>query len=213
MREIIEDFEEKVTEQTLLIPRKISFHFSKEKARLEEILLSEGGQQQLALRTYKVQLNKQTEKIQNLQNELEQMKKEKEEKRNLALQIKQQHEQLTEELEQIEIETKKIDPEYFILSIRMKDHTHSSFRALKRVQVLVAEYEIVKKQESERRATYKQEKNELDEEINQLQARLQSSTDLDSEESEKMKQIDEQYQLVADRLQKQKLILVKIIQY
>jgi ribosomal protein S15P/S13E len=65
----------------------------------------------LAIRTYKIQLNKQTERINTLQNQIEQTKKQKEEKRNLALEIKQQHEQLTEELEQIEIQTKNIDPE------------------------------------------------------------------------------------------------------
>ncbi len=65
----------------------------------------------MAIRTYKIQLNKQTERINTLQNQIEQTKKQKEEKRNLALEIKQQHEQLTEELEQIEIQTKNIDPE------------------------------------------------------------------------------------------------------
>lgn len=91
LREIIEDYEEKV--------------------RLEETLLSENGQQQLALRTYKIQLNKQTEQMQTLQNQIEQTKTKREEKRNLALEIKQQHEQLNEELQQIEIQTKNIDPE------------------------------------------------------------------------------------------------------
>ncbi len=70
----------------------------------------------------------------------------------------------------------------------------------------------MKKQESERRATYKNEKNELEQEINQLEARLQSSTDINPEESEKLKQIEEQHQLVSDRLQKQRLILVNIIE-
>jgi chromosome segregation ATPase len=94
----------------------------------------------------------------------------------------------------------------------MKGDLSFFFRALQRVQILVAEYETVKKQESERRATYKNEKNELEQEINQLEARLQSSSDLNPEENEKMKQIEEQYQLVADRLQKQRLILVNIIE-
>ena len=86
------------------------------------------------------------------------------------------------------------------------------FRALQRVQILVAEYETVKKQESERRATCKNEKNELEQEINQLEARLQSPTDIDPEESERLKQIEEQHQLVSDRLQQQRLILVNIIE-
>ncbi|CAF0803084.1 unnamed protein product [Rotaria sp. Silwood1] len=174
LREIIEDFEEK------------------EKARLEEALLSENGQQQLAIRTFKIQLNKQTEKINTLQNLIEQTKIQKEEKRNLALEIKQEYEQLNTELEQIEARTKDIDSE-----------------SLKHVETLVAEYETIKKQEQERRATYKNQKNELEQEITQLQARLQSSSDIDTEENEKMKQIEEQYQLVADRLQNQRLTLAK----
>jgi hypothetical protein len=59
---------------------------------------------------------------------------------------------------------------------------------------------------------YKNEKNQLEEEINQLEVRLQStSSDIDTEEYEKMKQIEEQYQLVSDRLQNQRLILVNFI--
>jgi hypothetical protein len=49
--------------------------------------------------------------MQTLQNQIEQTKTKREEKRNLALEIKQQHEQLNEELQQIEIQTKNIDPE------------------------------------------------------------------------------------------------------
>lgn len=64
------------------------FFFVKEKARLEEALLSEGGQQQLKIRTLKIQINKQTEKIKSLQDLIEQAKIKKEEKRNLALQVK-----------------------------------------------------------------------------------------------------------------------------
>ncbi|CAF3910488.1 unnamed protein product [Rotaria sp. Silwood2] len=172
LREIIEDFEEK------------------EKARIEEALLSENGQQQLAMRTFKLQLNKQTEKINTLQNLIEQAKIQKEEKRNLALEIKQEYEQLTTELEQIEAQTKDIDPE-----------------SLKRVEALVAEYETIKKQEQERRATYKNKKNELEQEIAQLQTRLQTSSGIDTEENEKIKQIEEHYQLVADRLHNQRLAL------
>lgn len=41
-----------------------------------------------------------------------------------------------------------------------------------------------------------------------MQARLQAPLDFDSEENEKLKQIEEQHQLVSDRLQNQKLILV-----
>jgi hypothetical protein len=59
----------------------------KEKARLEEALLSENGQQQLAIRTFKIQLNKQIERQNSLQTQIEEAKKRKEEKRNLALQV------------------------------------------------------------------------------------------------------------------------------
>ena len=89
----------------------ISFSSVQERARLEEALLSEGGQQQLAIRTYKIQLNKQAEKIENLQNQIEQLRLQREEKRSLAVEIKQQREQVTEELEQIEQQSKTIDPE------------------------------------------------------------------------------------------------------
>lgn len=85
------------------------------------------------------------------------------------------------------------------------------FRALQRVQILVHEYETIKKQESEKRALYKNEKNQLDEEINQLDQRLQT-TEIPDIDPEKVQQIEEQYQLVSDRLQKQKLIFVKKIQ-
>ncbi len=74
-------------------------------------MLSENGQQQYAIRTYKIQLNKQNERINLLQNQIEQIKIRKEEKRNLALEIKQQHEQLNEELQQINIQTENINPE------------------------------------------------------------------------------------------------------
>jgi hypothetical protein len=60
----------------------------KEKARLEEALLSENGQQQLAIRTFKVQLNKQIERRNALQMNIEQAKIKKEEKRNAALEVK-----------------------------------------------------------------------------------------------------------------------------
>ena len=72
----------------------------------------------------------------------------------------------------------------------------------------MAEYEAVKKQESERRAAYKNEKNELEQEIAQLEARLQAPVEIDAGESERLKQIEEQHQLVTDRLQQQRLILV-----
>jgi hypothetical protein len=49
--------------------------------------------------------------MQALQNQIEQAKIKREEKRKLALELKQQHEQLNEELQQIEIQTKNIDPE------------------------------------------------------------------------------------------------------
>jgi len=82
------------------------------------------------------------------------------------------------------------------------------FRSLKRFEILVAEYETVKNQESERRTTYKNENDELEQEILALEARLQSSADINNAENERIKQIEEQYQLVADRLQNQRLILV-----
>ncbi|CAF3800832.1 unnamed protein product [Adineta steineri] len=174
LRGIIEDFEEK------------------EKARLEEALLSESGQQQLALRTFKVQLNKQNERINTLQMNIEQTQNKKEQKKNSALEIKQQHDQLQEELEQIENQTKNVDPE-----------------ALKRVQALVADYEAAKKEETELRAKYRKERDELEQENAKLEARLQASPDADSAENERMKQIEEQYQLVSDRLQKQRLAMAK----
>ena len=68
-------------------------------------------------------------------------------------------------------------------------------RALKYVQELVAEYEKAKKEENERRQTYKNEKNELEQEIANLEARVNSSPEENSEEREKMKQIEEQYQI------------------
>ncbi|CAF0846231.1 unnamed protein product [Rotaria sp. Silwood1] len=174
LRGIIEDFEEK------------------EKARLEEALLSESGQQQLAMRTFKVQLIKQTERINNLQKNIEELQNKKEETKNSALEVKEQHEKLKEELEQIEIQTQSVDP-----------------KALKRVQILVADYETAKKEENERRTTYKNEKNELEQEIEKLQARLQSSSDEDTPENEKMRQIEQQYQTVSDRLQTQRLVMAK----
>jgi len=69
LRGIIEDFEEK------------------EKARLEEALLSENGQQQLAIRTFKVQLNKQAERMNTLQTNIEQAQNKKEETKNSALKL------------------------------------------------------------------------------------------------------------------------------
>ena len=57
---------------------------------------------------------------------------------------------------------------------------------------------------------YRNGKNELEEEINQLNARLQSSLDDIPEENEKFKQIEEQHQLTSDRLQQQRLILVNL---
>ena len=86
------------------------------------------------------------------------------------------------------------------------------FRVLKHVQALVAEYENAKKEENEQRTLYKNEKDELEQEIVQLETRLQSSSVVDLADNEKFKQIEEQYQLVADRLQKQRLILVNYIQ-
>lgn len=94
--------------------------FLKEKARLEESLLTEGGQQQFAIRTYKIQLNKQTEKINQLQNQIGEIKTKKEDKRNIALEIKQEYEQLNEELQQIDEQTKNINPEYIYIYSQIK---------------------------------------------------------------------------------------------
>lgn len=82
------------------------------------------------------------------------------------------------------------------------------FRDLKRVQALVAEYEAAKKEDNERRATYKNEKTEFEQEIAKIQERLNASADADTPENEKMKQIEEQYKLVSDRLQSQRLVMV-----
>lgn len=79
---------------------------------------------------------------------------------------------------------------------------------LKHVEALVAEYEAVKKEEHDRRTTYRNMKNELEQEIIQLQTRLESPSDADIKENEKLQQIEEQYQLVDDRLQSQRLVLV-----
>ncbi|CAF1612104.1 unnamed protein product [Adineta ricciae] len=174
LRGIIEDFEEK------------------EKARLEEAFSSESGQQLLAIRTFKVQLNKQTERKQILQTNIEQAQSKKEQTFKAASAIKQQYEELKAELDEIEIQTQNIDPE-----------------ALKRVQALVAAYEQAKKEESERRAALKSEKNDLEQEIVKLEARLQASPETDSAENEKMKQINEQYQTISDRLQKQRITMAK----
>ncbi|CAF3658000.1 unnamed protein product [Rotaria socialis] len=174
LRGIIEDFEEK------------------EKARLEEALLSEGGQQQLAIRTFKVQLNKQLERIGKLQKDIDELQNRKEQTKNSALEVKEQYEKLREEIEEIERQTENVDPE-----------------ALKRVEALVADYETTKKEENERRTLYKDEKTILEEELEKLQARLNASSDMDTPENEKMKQIQEQYQAVSDRIQSQRLVMAK----
>ncbi|CAF3672386.1 unnamed protein product [Rotaria socialis] len=174
LRGIIEDFEEK------------------EKARLEEALLSEGGQQQLAIRTFKVQLNKQLERIGKLQKDIDELQNRKEQTKNSALEVKEQYEKLREEIEEIERQTENVDPE-----------------ALKRVEALVADYETTKKEENERRTLYKDEKTILEEELEKLQARLNASSDIDTPENEKMKQIQEQYQAVSDRIQSQRLVMAK----
>jgi hypothetical protein len=72
----------------------------------------------------------------------------------------------------------------------------------------VADYETAKKEENERRTLYKDEKTVLEEELEKLQARLNASSDMDTPENEKMKQIQEQYQVVSDRLQSQRLVMV-----
>ena len=99
-----------------------------EKARLEEALLSESGQQQLAIRTFRIQLSKQTERMNTLKANIQQAQDKKEQMRNSAvevnikykrfsfkdsflLKVKQQYETLKEELDQIELQTQNIDPE------------------------------------------------------------------------------------------------------
>ena len=81
------------------------------------------------------------------------------------------------------------------------------------MEVLVDEYETVKKQESERRTMYKNEKGQLEQEIEQLETRLQTPEDTDTAETEKFAQIEEQHKLVCDRLQKQRIILVDKIKF
>lgn len=85
------------------------------------------------------------------------------------------------------------------------------FRALKRVQALVAEYEKAKRDEKELRAKYKVERDELEEEIARLEARVHASPEQTSEETEKMKQLDEQYQNMTERLQNQRLAMVNFL--
>ena len=70
LRGIIEDFEEK------------------EKARLEQALQSESGQQQLAIRTYRVQLGKQNDRLNTLQTNIGQAQDKKEQARNTAVQVR-----------------------------------------------------------------------------------------------------------------------------
>jgi hypothetical protein len=82
------------------------------------------------------------------------------------------------------------------------------FRAVKRIQALVAEYEKAKKDEAERRLLYKNERNEIEEEISKLETRINASPEENTEDNEKMKQIEEQYKLISDKLQKQRLIMV-----
>lgn len=80
---------------------------------------------------------------------------------------------------------------------------------MKRVQNLVTDYEITKKEENERRKLYKTERDALEDEINKLETRVRSAPEDDPEQKEKIQQIEEQYQAVADRLQKQRLVLVR----
>lgn len=70
LRGIIEDFEEK------------------EKARLEEALQSESGQQQLAIRTYRVQLGKQNDRLNTLQTNIGQAQEKKEQARKTAVKVR-----------------------------------------------------------------------------------------------------------------------------
>ena len=67
----------------------IVFVVLQEKARLEEALSSESGQQQLAIRTYRIQLNKQNERLNALQASIEQAQNKKEQTRTTAVEVKE----------------------------------------------------------------------------------------------------------------------------
>lgn len=67
----------------------------------------------------------------------------------------------------------------------------------------------MKKEEHDRRATLKSAKHELEQEIAELELRVQSSSELDAEDQEKLKKLEEQHQKVAERVQNQRLILVE----
>ncbi|CAF1171491.1 unnamed protein product [Didymodactylos carnosus] len=178
-------------EQNNLI-RLLEEYEEKEAALLQEAATSETGQQQLLIRTLTNQLNKQKEKINNSKTQLNEAQEKKQltfDEAKEAL-IKQQREQIESEIEQLEKDAQNIDPE-----------------SLKRVQILMGEYESLKKQETEKKNKYKAEKVQLEQEISKLEARLKSDMN-DDPENERMKQIDEQFQQINDRLQKQRLLLV-----
>ena len=84
-----------------------------------------------------------------------------------------------------------------------------SFRVLKRVENLVEIYETLKKDEQDTRTNYKKQSDELETEINQLEIRLeQCPSGFTADEEEKFKRLLEQHQLISERLQNKKLILV-----
>jgi hypothetical protein len=63
--------------------------FVKEKHRLDEMLLTDNGQQQLAMRTFRIQLSQQSNRINTLHNAIEQVQREKNDKRHAALEVRQ----------------------------------------------------------------------------------------------------------------------------
>lgn len=67
----------------------------------------------------------------------------------------------------------------------------------------------MKKDEHERRLTYKNAKNQLEEEIAQLNERIEKSIELNDEDQEKFRQLEEQYEKVAERFRSQRLVLVE----
>lgn len=67
----------------------------------------------------------------------------------------------------------------------------------------------MKKDEHERRLTYKNAKNQLEQEILQLEEQIQKSTELNDEEKQKLHQLEEQYEKVAERFRSQRLVLVQ----
>lgn len=70
-------------------PRKNLNEFQ-EKLRLEEAMTSESGQQVLAIRTYRVQLNKQNERIEDLKEKIIDAQKRRDEAKRRAIEVRKQ---------------------------------------------------------------------------------------------------------------------------